>query len=197
MLNALAINGSPNKDGSTAFLLTVILDKLAKEGIKTRMVHIGGSNIHGCRSCWTCAKTKNKRCDFRDDMFNSLFTDVLEADALILGSPSYIAGMSSEMKAFIDRAGLVSFNNNRPLRHKVGAAVVSQRRAGGTSVQATINHMFLMNEMVIPGSIYWNIAIGHQKSDIAKDEVGMMNMFNLAQNIAWLLKKLNPEKVDN
>ncbi len=108
----------------------------------------------------------------------------------MLGTPSYFSAMTPEMKAFIDRMGVVALGNGKLLKHKIGAVVVAQRRAGGSAIQASIHHMFLMSEMIIPGSTYWNLGFGRDKGDVLSDEEAMQNMENLGENIYWLLDKM-------
>jgi multimeric flavodoxin WrbA len=115
---------------------------------------------------------------------------MVEADGIILGSPTYFSMMSSEMKALIDRSGFVGKANSNLYKRKVGAAVVAVRRAGAIPTFDAINHFFLISEMIIPGSSYWNIGIGLNKGDVEKDDEAMQTMDDLGRNMAWLLKKL-------
>ena len=94
------------------------------------------------------------------------------------------------MKALIDRAGFVALANGGALRGKIGAAVVAVRRGGATHVFDTINHMFLLSSMIVPGSIYWNLGIGSDKGQVLDDEEAMRNMNHLGQAIAWLGKAI-------
>jgi multimeric flavodoxin WrbA len=123
-------------------------------------------------------------------MVNDCIAKMIDADAIVLGSPTYFAGMSAEMTALIDRAGYVSVANGRLFSRKIGAAVVANRRGGATNVMDSINHMFLMSRMIVPGSTYWNFGVGLQKGDVANDEEALANMKDLGETIAWLLKRL-------
>jgi multimeric flavodoxin WrbA len=111
---------------------------------------------------------------------------MIQADAIILGSSTYFTDVSAEMKALLDRAGLVAVANGGLLRRKIGAAVVAVRRGGGTHAFDTINHMFLMSGVIVPGSTYWNLGFGLDKGEVKKDEEGLRNMTDLGQTIAWL-----------
>ena len=188
-MKAVAINGSPRKNGNTEFLLNTVLNELKAEGIETELIQVGGTNIHGCRACWACKKMKNGKCVCNDDIFNEIIGKAIEADVIILGTPSYYSDMTPELKAFIDRFGLVA-SAVGALKHKIGAGVVAQRRGGGVAIQSTLHHMFLMNEMIICGSTYWNLGFGREKGEVANDEEAVTNMKNLAENIAWTLKKI-------
>ena len=115
---------------------------------------------------------------------------MIDADAIVLGSPTYFAGMTSEMAALFDRAGYVSVANGGLFSRKIGAAVVANRRGGATNVMDSINHMFLMSRMIVPGSTYWNFGVGLHEDDVAKDEEALRNMRDLGETIAWLLQSL-------
>ena len=130
-------------------------------------------------------------CKIVNDNVNLYIKKMYEADGIILGSPTYFSMMTSEMKALIDRAGFVARSNNDLFKRKVGAAVVAVRRAGGIPTFDAINHFFLINQMIIPGSSYWNVGIGLNKGDVEKDEEGIKTMEDLGKNMAWLLKKIN------
>ena len=189
-MKVVAINGSPRKNGNTELMLRKVLETVEKHGIETRFIQIGGTNIHGCRGCWACRKLQNRKCVFNDDILNDILEDVFSADAIILGTPSYFSDMTPELKSFIDRAGVIALGNGKLFRHKIGAGVVAQRRGGGTSIQSTLHHMFLMSEMIIPGSTYWNLGFGCEKGEVLSAEEAMQNMENLGENICWLLKKI-------
>jgi multimeric flavodoxin WrbA len=185
-MKAVAINGSPRKGGNTEILLKKVLDALESAGWETELIQVGGKNIHGCLACYKCFDRKNLKCAREDDIFNEVMGKLLTADALIFGSPTYFTDVTAELKALIDRSGLVSLANGRALRRKIGAAVVAMRRGGATHVFDTINHLFLMSGMIIPGSTYWNIGVGREKGEVLNDEEGMRNMLDLAETIAWL-----------
>lgn len=189
-MKVIAFNGSARKDGNTAILIGHVLQELEKEGLTTELVQLAGSRIHGCIACMKCFENKDQRCSVKDDIANDCIEKMLAADGIILGSPTYFANVSTEMKALIDRAGMVSRANGDMLARKVGAAVVAARRAGAIHVFNSINHFFFIGQMIVPGSSYWNIGMGRQKGEVEKDEEGIQTMKNLGRNMAWLLKKL-------
>lgn len=190
-LKVIAFNGSARKDGNTAILIRRVLDVLEKEGIETELIQLAGEQIHGCIACGTCRKVKNKECKIVNDNVNIYIQKMFEADGIILGSPTYFSMMTPEMKALIDRAGFVAKSNSDMFKRKVGAAVVAVRRAGGVPTFDGINHFFLISQMIIPGSSYWNVGVGLNKGDVEKDAEGLATMDDLGRNMAWLLKKLN------
>lgn len=189
-MKVVAFNGSARKDGNTAILLRQVLGVLEAEGIETELVQLAGETIRGCRACSGCAKSKNRRCSFDEDVINRCIEKMEAADGILLGSPTYFTDVSSEMKALIDRCGFVAKQNGDMFRRKVGAAVVAVRRAGSTHAYDTMNHFFGISQMIVPGSCYWNVGIGLKRGDVEQDEEGMLTMRVLGENMAWLLKKL-------
>ncbi len=190
VMKVVAFNGSARKDGNTAILLRRVLQVLEKEGIETELFQMAGQPIHGCTACGICRKVKNKQCKIVNDNVNLYIEKMAEADGIILGSPTYFSMMTPEMKALIDRAGFVARGNGDLFKRKVGAAVVAVRRAGAMPTFDAINHFFLISQMIVPGSSYWNVGIGLHKGDVEKDKEAMEIMDNLGENIAWLIKKL-------
>lgn len=190
-MKVIAFNGSPRKKGNTAMLINSVFDELQKEGIETEFLQLGGKDIKGCLGCMKCFELQNNTCVIRkDDIFNEYFQKMIEADGIIIGSPTYFSNVSSEVKALIDRAGLVSIANGYLIKHKVGAAVVAVRRAGATDAFDAINKFFLINQVIVPGSIYWNMGFGFNEEEVRDDEEGMNTMKVLGENMAWLLKKI-------
>jgi multimeric flavodoxin WrbA len=189
-MKVVAFNGSARKDGNTAILLRRVLDVLEAEGIETEFIQLAGEQIHGCMACGTCKKVQNRECKIVNDNVNLYIQKMAEADGIILGSPTYFSMMSPEMKALIDRAGYVARANGDMFKRKVGAAVVTMRRAGGMPTFDAINHFFLISQMIVPGSSYWNVGVGSEKGDVEKDEEALRIMETLGRNMAWLIKKL-------
>jgi multimeric flavodoxin WrbA len=193
-MKAVAFNGSPRKGGNTELLLQKVLEPIKEAGIETELIQVGGTNIKGCRACFGCMKSKNRKCVFDDDKLNEWLEKAFEADAIIIGSPTYFAAMTAETKALIDRLGFVALANGGLLSRKVGAAVVAVRRGGATSVQDSINHMFLMSRVIVPGSTYWNMGYGLEKGEAGNDDEGLRNMKDLGETIAWLVKMISKDR---
>ena len=189
-MKVIAFNGSARKDGNTAALINLVFGELQKEGIETELFELAGKNIRGCIACYKCFQNKDQRCSVTNDVLNECIEKMLEADGIILGSPTYFANVSTEIKALIDRAGLVAKANGDMFRRKVGAAVVAVRRAGSVFVFDAINHFFFISQMAVPGASYWNLGIGREKGEVERDEEGVQTMKVLGENMAWLLKKL-------
>jgi multimeric flavodoxin WrbA len=189
-MKVVAFNGSARKGGNTELLISYVFEELEKEGIETELYNLSGKHPHGCVACYQCFKNKDRRCVVEKDCINECIEKMEEADGIILASPTYFADLSSELKALIDRTGMVSRANGDMYRRKVGAAVVARRRGGAIHVFDSINHFFTIGQMITVGASYWNIANGREKGEVAGDEEGVATMKNLGQNMAWLLKKL-------
>jgi multimeric flavodoxin WrbA len=189
-MKVVAFNGSARKDGNTAILVNAVFEELKKEGITTELVQLAGKKIRGCTACGKCFEKQNNRCAVKGDIANDCIEKMLEADGIILASPTYFADVSSEMKALIDRSGFVAKANQDMFKRKVGAAIIAVRRGGAIHAFDTINHFFFINQMVVPGSSYWNIGIGLAPGDVNSDDEGIMTMKTLGANMAWLMKKI-------
>ncbi len=190
-MKVVAFSGSARKDGNTAILVNYIFDELKKEGIETELIQFAGKKINGCMACRKCFENKNRQCIQKDDIVNDCIIKMTGADGILLASPIYFADVTPQMKALVDRAGYVSKANDDLFRRKVGAAVIAVRRAGAIHGFDTLNHFFLISQMIIPGSQYWNIGIGREKGEVEEDEEGIQIMRTLGKNMAWLLKKLH------
>jgi multimeric flavodoxin WrbA len=189
-VKVIAFNGSPRKGGNTSILIEHVFKALQADGIGTEMFQLGGSNIHGCRACYRCFDKKDSRCAFDDDVANECIGKMAEADAIILASPTYVSDVTPEIKCLIDRACLVGKANGPMFKRKVGAGVVAVRRGGEIHAFDTLNHFFLIAEMIVPGSIYWNMGFGREKGEVANDKEGIQTMKLLGENMAWLMKKI-------
>jgi multimeric flavodoxin WrbA len=189
-MKVVAINGSARKNGNTAKLIEAVFSPLQAAGIETEMLQLAGREIPGCTACFKCFENKDKRCVLKDGTVNECIEKMLAADGIILASPTYFADLTAQLKALIDRAGMVSRANDDMFRRKVGAAIVAVRRAGAIQTFDSINHFFLIGQMIVPGSNYWNIGIGRNAGEVENDAEGIKTMTVLAENIAWLLKQL-------
>ena len=190
-MKVVVFNSSPRSEGNTKLCLDMVTDELEKESIEVEYIWMGMDKIQGCISCYQCAKNRDKKCGVKTDKLNDYLEKMIEADGIILGSPTYFADTTARMKALIERAGLVSKMNGELLKHKVGASVVAVRRAGATHVFSSMNYFFLISSMFVVGSSYWNLGIGLNPGDVLNDAEGKQTFKNLGQNMAYLLKKLN------
>jgi len=189
-MKVVAFSGSARKDGNSAILVRQVFEELEKEGIETELVQLAGEIIRGCTACYKCFATKDRRCAVSNDPVNDCIAKMVQADGIIIASPTYFADITAETKALIDRAGMVGRANDSLYRRKVGAAVIAVRRGGAIHAFDSINHFFLISEMIIPGSSYWNIGVGRNVGDVETDEEGLKTMTDLGENMVWLMKKI-------
>ncbi len=190
-IKVVLFNGSPREKGNTYHCLRMVMNELEQEQIKCELIWIGMEKLSQCRECYLCDENQNKRCSIEDDKMNEYIAKMLDADGIIMGSPTFFSNVTAPIKALIDRAGLVAKVNGDMLKRKVGAAVIAVRRAGATQVMSAINYFFLINQMIVPGSSYWNMGFGLEPGEVEDDKEGKKTFENLGKNMAWLLKKLN------
>lgn len=189
-MKVVAFNGSARKDGNTAILVNTVFEELQGEGIDTELFQLAGKPIHGCIACYKCFENKDKRCAVTGDIVNECIAKMLEAEGIILASPTYFANATPEMMALICRAGMVAKANDEMFKRRVGAAVVAVRRGGANHAFNSMNHFFFISQMIVPGSIYWNTGIGRDIGQVKDDEEGLRTMRALGQNMAWLIKRI-------
>ena len=195
-MKVLGINGSARKDSHTTRLMKYIFEELNKEGIETKLITLCDKKINPCHACWACQGRKN--CVYQDD-FHDVFNQMMEADGMILGSPVYMANISSSMQALLERAAVVLDMNkdNLSMKYKVGASIVSLRRGGGLNAVDAMNHFFLNHEMIVVGSTYWNMVYSQLSREAEMDLEGIENIKNIGQNMACILKKINNDDLNN
>ena len=184
-MKVLLVNGSPNESGCTFTALSEVAKTLNEQGIETEIVQVGGQVIRGCIACRHCRE--NKKCAF-DDLVNETVPRFLECDGLVVGSPVYFASANGNLISFLDRLFFSTFSSGKAM--KVGAAVVSARRAGCTSTFDVLNKYFTISGMPIASSQYWNDVHGAVSEDVLKDEEGLQTMRVLGRNMAFLIKSI-------
>ena len=180
-MKIIAINGSPKPKGNTYLALKTACDELELKGIETEIIQVGNIELKGCTSCRRC---KEGYCHFADDQLREIVDKIYSADGLILGSPVYYASIAGTMKCFLDR---LFFPSQGRMRLKVGASVAVPRRSGGVPTFDQLNNYFLISEMMIAPSYYWNVIHGGAPGEITQDLEGMSVLKNLANNMAWML----------
>lgn len=189
-MKVLVINGSPHLHGCTDRALREVEQTLHDNGIDTERVNVGNKDIRGCIACYYCRE--HKQCVF-NDIVNECAPNFAEADGIVIGTPTYYAGANGQLLAFLDRlfySSAASVNKTM----KVGAAVVSSRRAGSTSAFDEINKYFTICSMPIVSSTYWNEVHGYTAEDVERDKEGLQTMRNLARNMAFLIKGIDVAK---
>lgn len=193
-MKVLLLNGSPNEKGCTYTALEEVAQELAKGEIKAEFLQIGKKPVRGCIACYKCRQEgATGQCVFNDDVVNAAIDKIKAADALVIGSPVYYAGLSGQLKALLDR----SFFAGGGYANKLGAAVVSCRRGGASAAFDQINHYFTISKMHIVASQYWNQVHGTTPDEVRKDLEGLQTMRTLAKNMVWLLKCIEAGKNAN
>lgn len=182
-MKVVAFNGSPRKGGNTEICLKLIETELNAQGIDMEIIQVG-TKAAPCTACYHCLSTGDGHCVQNDDV-NEWIDKMVEADGIILASPVYYGGIAGGMKCFLDRAFLTAGNQ---LHHKVGAAIVTLRRAGGLETYQQLNAYMNTMEMVMATSDYWQEAHGLDKGEVHQDVEGVEVMQKLGRNMAWLLR---------
>ena len=189
-MKTLLINGSPHENGNTARALTEISNALKTEGIETEIFWLGTKPVRGCIACGVCKEKDLGRCAFNDDICNRLSARFAEADAFVIGSPTYYGQPAGALLAVLQRA---FFSAGDQVQGKPAACVTVCRRGGSTAAFQCMNMPFEMLNSLIIGSQYWNIAFGRAPGEAGMDTEGMQTMRTLARNLAWVLKNLHGE----
>ena len=183
-MKVLVLNGSPHKSGSTYTALSELMNTLNSEGIETELVHVGAKDIRGCIACKKCMELG--RCVF-DDEVNEIAKKLEECDGLVVGSPVYYAAPNATLVALLNR---LFYSARFEKTMKVGAVVVSARRAGCTATFDALNKYFTISGMPVVSSQYWNMIHGHCAEDAVQDLEGLQTMRTLGKNMAFLLKSI-------
>ncbi len=189
-MKVLLINGSPHKSGNTFIALSEAAKQLERNGIEAEIVHIGVKPIRGCIACGQCKMKELDRCVFDDDICNSISAKLDAVDALIIGSPVYYGQPNGSVLSLMQR---MFFSAGKKVQNKPAAAVCVCRRGGATAAFEALNMPFMMMNMPVVTSQYWNIVYGREEGQAALDKEGLQTMRTLANNMAWLLKKVHAD----
>ena len=191
-MKVLLINGSPHKEGNTAFALKQMAEVFADCGVESVFLEVGSQAIRGCTGCGSCYKTR--KCVF-EDLVNETAERLPEFDGIVVGSPVYYASPNGTLLSFLDR--LFYSTGHIDKRMKVGAAVVCARRGGCTASMDVLNKYFTISSMPVASSTYWNQIHGSKPGEAALDAEGVRTMRNLAKNMVFLMNAIAAEKEKN
>ena len=186
-MKVLAINGSPREDGNTFHALSIMAEELTNLGAETEIVHVGNELIHGCMGCGYCAESVEKQCVMTEDCVNKVALKMREADAIILGSPTYYFGIAGTMKCFLDRAFFPNYWGGH-FRNKIGAVVSVVRRTGGIETVNQLRVYMTATEMIVPQLQYIPVMYGRAKGEVTQDEEGIQIMKRHAEAMVWLYR---------
>ena len=187
-MKVLGVSGSPRIGGNTDIAVKRVLDRLAQQGAKTDFVSLGQTPVKPCQACYGCAREFH--CVLPDPNFDLIYPKFIDADAIIIGSPVWFGSATPQIMSLLDRVGSVARRGENRLRRKIGASIAVARRAGKNFTFAQLNMFFIISEMIVPGSSYWNVVNAVAKGDIESDTEGLATLDRLAENVGWLMKKL-------
>jgi multimeric flavodoxin WrbA len=187
MEKVLFMCASPRKDGNTAQVLSECAKIIENQGLETETVYLRGKTIESCRACGKCAEIH--KCKI-DDGLNEIIDKIKDSKGFIIGTPVYFGTARGDLMAALQRIGYVSMNNNRFLSWKVGGPIAVARRGGQTSTIQELLMFYLINEMIVPGSTYWNMVFGREKGEAMKDEEGIRTIIRFGENVAKLIGKI-------
>lgn len=183
-MKVLMVNGSPRVDGNTAVALREMEKIFAAEGVETDTIQIGNKDIRGCIACGTCFK--KGKCVF-DDIVNETQSKFEACDGLVIASPVYYASANGTLISFLDR---LFYSAPFDKSMKVGASVVVARRGGLSATFDELNKYFMISNMPVASSQYWNSVHGREQGEAAQDAEGLQTMRTLARNMTFLMKSI-------
>ncbi|MGL6298087.1 MAG: flavodoxin family protein [Methanobacteriaceae archaeon] len=187
MAKVILLNGSPRKESNTQYTLEKCAESIEKEGVEAEIISLRGKKIDSCIACMKCRETA--RCVLKDDL-NDIMDKLREADGFIPASPVYFGTARGDIMAALQRIGMVSRANDQFLKHMVGAPIAVARRGGHTLTLQEMLMFFLINEMIVPGSTYWNMVFAGLAGEAKDDSEGIDTIKTFGTNVANLIKKL-------
>ena len=185
-MNAVLICGSPRKNGNTEILLNRCKDRFENVGIRTNLVRCAETTIKPCTACGVCRKLANGTCAVTDDELNDVLSLMCSSDIIVVGSPVYFGSATPNIMSILDRAGYVSRSNGNLFSRKIGGPLVVARRAGHNFTFAQLLNWYMINDMIVPGSSYWNVAFGREPGEVCNDQEGLNTIDKFAENLIWL-----------
>ena len=189
MKKVILLNGSPRVNGNTNYLLEECKKSIEENGVDAEIVQLAGKKVHSCIECLKCAELK--RCVFNDDGINDIIEKLKTADGFIIGAPVYYGTARGDIMSAIQRIGYVSARSGlNYLQHKVGGPITVGRRGGHTATIQEMLMFYFINEMIVPGSNYWNIAFGREIGAVEEDKEGIETIKRFGRNVAQLINKL-------
>ncbi len=192
-MNAVLLSGSPRKNGNTELMLSKCAEKFTNAGITVHKFLCSNLSVKPCQACGACKKNMNRKCSIKDDDFETIFTRLCAADIIVVGSPVYFGSATPNLMSILDRAGYIARANGNLFSRKIGGPIVVARRAGQNFTYAQLLFWYMINEMIVPGSSYWNIAFGREPGEVNEDQEGISTIERFTDNLIWLAEKLSRE----
>jgi len=191
MKKVLLLSGSPHKDGNTMQLLKDCARVIEDNGVKAELLSLAGKKVAACIACGKCEGAG--KCS-QDDVVNELVKKIRDSRGFIVGSPVYFGTPRGDLMNLLQRIGMVSKSNGRFLSRKVGGPVAVARRGGHTVSIQEMLMFYLINDMIVPGSDYWNMAFGRMPGEVLSDKEGLETVERFAENVAWLVDLLEKQE---
>ena len=193
-MKIVAINGSPRKNGNTTLCLEAVRKEVEAAGVEFQVFQ-PGANVHPCLACYHCLDNGTLRCIQTDDMINDIIAACIEADGILLASPVYHGGIAGNMKCVLDRLMLAAGCGVNQFHHKVGGALCTLRRSGGSETYHQLLATMDCMEMVLVTADYWGAVHGANPGEVMGDTEGLDVAAQLGRNMAWMVKVLAESKV--
>jgi multimeric flavodoxin WrbA len=187
-MKVVLLCGSPRPNGNTSQVITECAHVIQEHGLETEIISLAGKKIESCTACNRCAAEGN--CVLEDGL-SDVIDSIRGAEGFIVASPVYFGTARGDVMAALQRIGMVSRSTDRFLTWKVGGPIAIARRSGHTATIQEMLMFFLINNMIVPGSTYWNIVFGWNPGDCWKDVEGMNTVRVFAENVARLIAKIS------
>lgn len=189
MTDVIILNASPRESGNTDILCKECADAIEKTGLSTHIISFRGKNIKSCIACNSCKKNTG-RCAIDDDGLNEIIDEIKDAKGLIVASPVYFGTARGDLMSAIQRISMVSYGGDRFLSKMVGGPVAVGRRGGHTATIQELLMFYFINDMIVAGSDYWNIAFGKAKGEVSEDEEGLSTVRKFGENVSLIINSL-------
>jgi multimeric flavodoxin WrbA len=180
-MKVLGISGSLRKEGNTARLVKIILDRCEGAGLTTEFVSLAGKKILPCLGCEKCKE--KKWCVIENDDWDKMIKKVLDCDVLVIGSPTYYFDVNGQTKNFIDRT--YSLYHDRKLAGRKGVAVAVHANKGGSRTIQTLEGFLSTHEFSSLGSVK---GTGYHEGDVLNDREAVQKAEKTADKIIRLVK---------
>lgn len=179
MKKTILLSGSPNLKGNSMMVLKECAKVIESKGIETEIVSLAGMDLSDCM---------DKRQ--KEDGFDKIIDKIKDAQGFIVAGPVYWGTARAELMTALQRIAVASGKNGDFLSRKVGGPIAVARRGGLTSSLSEMLMFFMANDMIVPGSTYWNIVFGRKPGDVLEDKEGMQTIRRFGENVAYLINKL-------
>ncbi len=187
MSKVILLSGSPRAEGNTIQVLRECAKTIEEQGVQAEVISLVGKKIQSCIACGKCGELK--KCVI-DDGLNEIIEKVRPAQGLIVGAPVYFGTARGDIMSALQRIGCVSGATDNFLSWKVGGPIAVARRGGHTASVQEMLMFYLINDMIVPGSTYWNMVFGRNPGEVWQDEEGIRTIRRFGENVANLIKKI-------